>query len=70
MGYDKIQTYILEHEPGTSIKAAGWRFETMTTGGNWKGKRDEVRFFGLRNTEEHLRGKKQRWSKSLRKEGL
>jgi len=59
MGYKKIQTYILENEPGTSLKAAGWIFEIMTAGGNWnhswrKGRR-----------EDQPMGKKQRWAKFL-----
>lgn len=35
MGFDRIQTFILEDEPGTSLKAAGWTFEGMTDGGDW-----------------------------------
>ena len=35
MGYDRIQTTILEHEPGTSLKAAGWRFDHMIKGRDW-----------------------------------
>lgn len=35
MGYEKIITYILESEPGTSLIAAGWKQETVTTGGDW-----------------------------------
>jgi hypothetical protein len=35
MGFDRIQTFILEDEPGTSLKAAGWTFEGMTEGGDW-----------------------------------
>ena len=30
MGFWWIQTYILEDEPGTSLKAAGWQFAGMT----------------------------------------
>jgi hypothetical protein len=57
MGFQKIQTYILEDEPGTSLKAAGWSFEDNTAGGNWnhswrKGRR-----------EDQPMVKKQRWSK-------
>lgn len=29
MGYAKIITYILDSEPGTSLKAAGWKFDGM-----------------------------------------
>lgn len=46
MGFLKIQTYILESEPGTSLKASGWIFEDWTSGGNWnhswrKGRRED-----------------------------
>ena len=30
MGFEKIQTFILKDEPGTSLEAAGWKFERMT----------------------------------------
>ena len=36
MGYKKIQTYILESEPGISLKASGWKLEAITAGGQWK----------------------------------
>lgn len=35
MGYKKIITYILESESGTSLKAAGWEQEAVTSGGHW-----------------------------------
>ena len=35
MGYNKIITYILETEDGISLKASGWQFEAMTSGGSW-----------------------------------
>ena len=35
LGYKRIQTFILESEPGTSLRAAGWKFERMTAGGTW-----------------------------------
>lgn len=59
MGFIKIQTYILETESGISLKAAGWTFEQMTTGGNWnhscrKGRR-----------EDQPMCRKQRWGKKL-----
>ena len=34
MGYAKIITYILESEPGTSLKAAGWVLEADGVGGS------------------------------------
>lgn len=33
MGYDKIITYILESEPGISLKASGWMLEEEHCGG-------------------------------------
>lgn len=60
MGYAKIQTYILETEIGTSLKASGWEFEAKTTGGNW----DSSQAFkkqGRRNDQPQ--GPKQRWAK-------
>lgn len=36
MGYEKIQTYILESELGTSLKASNWQFEALTQGRQWK----------------------------------
>lgn len=35
MGYNRIVTYILESEPGTSLKASGWKFVGLTKGGSW-----------------------------------
>lgn len=35
MGYEKIITYILASEPGTSLKAAGWHKEADVKGGTW-----------------------------------
>lgn len=30
MGYERIQSYILETEPGTSLKASGWKYHHTT----------------------------------------
>lgn len=35
MGFKRIQTFILESEPGTSLRAAGWRFDGLSAGGDW-----------------------------------
>lgn len=35
MGYERIITYILETEPGTSLKATGWKFDGIRGGGDW-----------------------------------
>jgi len=35
MGFDRIETAILESEPGTSLLAAGWKFDHMIKGRDW-----------------------------------
>lgn len=56
MGFDKIQTYILENEPGTSLRASGWAYEETTSGGQWK------HTAGPRRTDQPT-CPKQRWAK-------
>lgn len=36
LGYERIQTYILDTELGTSLRAAGWLNEGLAGGGQWK----------------------------------
>jgi hypothetical protein len=36
MGYQTIQTYILHTEPGTTLKAAGWRHDRDVRGRAWQ----------------------------------
>lgn len=59
MGYLKIQTYILEDEDGTSLRAAGWEFEAWTSGGDW----NRPSRGGRRNDQPTCR--KQRWGRFL-----
>jgi hypothetical protein len=59
MGYRKIQTYILESEPGISLKASGWVMEAVTAGGQWK------RTDGITNRTDQPNEPKQRWVKWL-----
>lgn len=35
LGYERIQTFILDTEPGTSLKAAGWLMDGVSGGGDW-----------------------------------
>lgn len=58
LGYKKIQTYILENEPGTSLIAAGWIYEANTRAQSWnQGKR--------KRRDDQPTCSKQRWSKRL-----
>lgn len=55
--YRRMYTYILESEPGTSVKAAGFRFDGMTKGGSWSTP-------SRPRTDKAPTCKKQRWAKS------
>lgn len=59
LGYMKIQTYILESESGTSLRAAGWTKEAVSDGGNWTSASKPVR------RQDQPQGPKQRWAKLL-----
>ena len=39
MGYKKLITYVLDTEPGTSLKAVGWKCVGQAGGLKWTGKR-------------------------------
>lgn len=39
MGYDRIITYTLESESGSSLRAAGFRFDGQAGGKQWTGSR-------------------------------
>ena len=58
LGYNKIQTYILQSELGTSLKACGWKKEAITMGGEWQ------HTHGKRNNNYPIEPK-QRWARIL-----
>jgi hypothetical protein len=35
LGYQRIQTFILDSETGISLKAAGWKLDGISNGGDW-----------------------------------
>lgn len=59
MGFTKIQTYILEDELGTSLKASGWHMEATTAGGAWEHSQGKPR------RTDQPQCPKQRWVKHL-----
>jgi len=59
MGFERIQTFILREEPGTSLLAAGWRFDGNTDSAPQKWHSRE----GRRSDQPAER--KQRWVKDL-----
>ena len=59
MGYRRIQTYILESEPGTSLRAAGWVSEGVVRGRQWRHTDGKPR-----RTDQPTEDK-ERWAKTL-----
>lgn len=63
MGYTRIITYILANEPGTSLKAAGWKFVKFTRGGSWdrpsRGRQDKAPTESKQLWESHALSHKQ-----------
>ncbi len=57
MGFRRIQTFILPEEDGTSLKAAGWRFDGITHAASWQTRPG-------RRTDQPTQ-QKQRWVKDL-----
>lgn len=65
LGYERIQTYILETEPGTSLRASGWFDEGPAGGGQWNYTGETAGLFGAnRRTDQPTCGKR-RWCKVL-----
>jgi hypothetical protein len=58
LGYERIQTFILGVEPGTSLRAAGWTFDGESNGGDWAGR-------GKNPRQDQPQGIKHRYSKVL-----
>ena len=69
-GYEKIITFILQSEPGTSLKAAGWTLESAKAGKpKWNKQRyaDKPVQLSLFPKKEPPAEYKQRWAKALKK---
>lgn len=67
MGYDKIQTYILASEPGTSLRAAGWRSDGPVAGRQWEHSTErQLRLDGHTRRADQPTGDKVRYVKVLR----
>jgi len=60
LGYEKIQTFILATEPGTSLIASGWEKDDVeSTGGDW------TRTSKPNRRQDQPQCPKTRWSKRL-----
>ena len=60
MGYRKLVTYVLETEPGISLKAAGWKCVGLAGGGTWN--RPNI---GRYREDKHPICRKIRWEVNL-----
>lgn len=58
MGYRRIGTYILQTEPGTSLKAAGWKCLGKAGGDTWNSK-------GRPRVDKHPLQMKLRWEQEI-----
>jgi hypothetical protein len=56
LGYDKLITYTLISEPGTSLVASGWKLLGVRGGGSWNSK-------GRPRVDKHPLEQKQLWEK-------
>lgn len=71
LGFDLVQTYTLDSEPGVSLRAAGWTRGHTTQGGqharpgDWRDPSQMVMF--QRNNEDQPTCPKVRWYRVLRK---
>ena len=59
LGFLRIQTYVLDYEPGISLMAAGWTYDGEFGGGQWKHTDGKPR-----RTDQPI-SKKGKWSKAL-----
>ena len=70
MGFRKVQTYILESEDGTSLKASGWICEGIAGRPSWnqwesqrQKERNECKQIGLFDEKKPPKEMKTRWAK-------
>lgn len=69
LGYEKIQTFILEKELGASLRAAGWKFDGESAGGDWNRESTRLRkawLFEEYNRTDQPMGGKHRYVRALR----
>lgn len=64
MGYTRIQTFILEEESGTSLRAAAWSDEGEAGGGDWN-RENRVYAGGKRNRTDQPMGRKRKYAAYL-----
>lgn len=59
LGYERIQTFVLQEETGHSLKASGWVYEGLNDGRPWNHQTRQDR------RTDQPQGKKGRWARTL-----
>lgn len=70
MGFEEIETFILDSEPGTSLRAAGWSLASRSPARSWDGRRGQMDLDGHTRRTDQPECDKQRWTKVLRRSEL
>jgi hypothetical protein len=65
LGYERIQTFILDSEPGTSLRASGWEREAVSPGGQWNHPDEPYLFDGPNRRTDQPTCAKVRWARRL-----
>ena len=64
LGYARIQTFILDSEPGISLRASGWTCQGSAGGGQWEHSSErQLRLDGHTRRTDQPTEKKQKWAK-------
>lgn len=67
LGYEEIETFILETETGISLRAAGWRFASVSPARSWDGRPGQLDLDGHTRRVDQPECAKQRWVKTLKR---
>lgn len=70
LGYEEIETFILDSESGVSLKAAGWEFTGYTPARSWDGRPGQLDLEGHTRRVDQPECRKQRWAKQLHTERI
>ena len=65
LGYEEIETFILDSEPGVSLRAAGWIHVSDTPARSWDGRPGQLDLDGHTRRTDQPECAKQRWVKVL-----
>lgn len=70
LGYEDIETFILDKETGVSLRAAGWEMVSVSPARSWDGRPGQLDLEGHTRRVDQPECAKQRWVKHLRAPAL